>query len=163
MQHRSSTCTGLRAGVGQASGEETAAHATVVTGRSGAMAIAVARCVSERGMPTSAVRAAVANTDCERRSSGNLGLDGGEDNYRTWVDARRPGHRRTAGFDECSRWSCGDPLWRRADGGIRGEQPHDQHRPAAVPAHEGGRRRTRLDVGNCLAADAPGCVRWRQE
>lgn len=137
MRSEPSTCTGLRAGVGQASGEETAARATWVVERAVAMAIADALPVSEHEMAASAVRAGTANADGQPHWPGNSDPDGGEDAHLAPVGAMPSGHRRTADIEECSSWSCGDPAGRRADGGIGGEQPHDQHRPATLPAHEG--------------------------
>jgi hypothetical protein len=77
-----STGTGLRAGVGQASGEETAAHATAVIERAIAMAIAGALAVSQREMAASAVRAVTANADIEQRCAAHVGADGAEDTLR---------------------------------------------------------------------------------
>jgi hypothetical protein len=69
------SCTGLRAGVGQASGEETAAHATVVVERADAMAIADAPAVSTHGIAASAVGAASAKADIEPLRAGESGAD----------------------------------------------------------------------------------------
>jgi len=103
MDSAPSTCTGLRAGVGQASGEETAAHATVVVERAVVMAIAAALHVSKHEIAASAVGAVAANVDGKPRCSGDSCEDGAEDMHRARVGARPPGHRRTAGVDECSR------------------------------------------------------------
>ena len=63
MRREQSNCTGLRAGVGQASGEETAAQATVVIERAVAMAIAGALPVSESAIAASAVGLPAGNAD----------------------------------------------------------------------------------------------------
>ena len=101
MRGDPSSCTGLRAGVGQASGEETAARATVVVERAVAMAIAEALAVSERECAASAVGAVAANADGKPRWPGHSDVDGAEDAHSAWVGARPPDHRRTVGVDEC--------------------------------------------------------------
>jgi hypothetical protein len=73
MLSEPSTGTGLRAGVGEASGEETAAHAMAVVERAVAMAIADAPEVSRLEISAFALRLAAANADVEPRRAGLSG------------------------------------------------------------------------------------------
>jgi hypothetical protein len=74
-----SICTGLRAGVGQASREETAAHAAVVVEGCGAMAIGDVRRWRSGSTAMSAVRGRPGNADDEvRRRDEADGLPGGD-------------------------------------------------------------------------------------
>lgn len=93
---KAATCTDLRAGVGQASREETAAHATVVVEGCVAMAIGAVRRWRSGSTTTSAVRGTPGNSDVEVRRRDKLDGLAASDRGCVWTGTSLHARRWTA-------------------------------------------------------------------